>query len=150
MGATKIEPNYVCPNLGPIDYPCGAPTKQDCIDVCDCDFDGIGEEELPCVSGPGTCTYRCFTCYVTEDPPGSFKWNWFWYLISETCNPPATQTYHDYDIPRKVLFDYNLQGLDGCFEEHWKKPDQNVVIRFANKPTRTNIRVLVDPGEFLP
>lgn len=146
----KPHPNYRCPDDFTYSLPCSGPYDY-CKDLCHCGVWWCLDHEEDCLAGPGRCYYSCFTTYLEEVGHLSYICWCFWTLVSDTCEQdPGSPTLHKDDIPRTVLFDYNLTGGVPCFAEWWKLEDQKVVIRFTNKPTETNIKVLVDVEKWLP
>lgn len=135
----KPEPNFSCPDPNYGAYP-GAEI------TCNCDKYEFWDYWLDCLAGEGTCEYTCFTTYWKD-----YLCHAWYTLVTYDCGEAPSEDYHhENDIPRTILYNYNLTGGESCFCNHWKLEDQNVVIRFTNLPTSTNIRVLVDPSFFIP
>lgn len=146
----KLHPNYRCPDDFKGSKPCSG-TEEYCKSLCYCGVWWCDTHEEDCLAGPGKCYYQCFTTYLENVAPNSWICWCFWTLIEDTCEQdPGSPMLHADDIPRTVLFDYNLSGMEPAFMESWKLEDQKVVIRFTNKPTRMNVKVLVDVEAFLP
>jgi len=135
----KLEPNYWC--LPPVHFS-GPLSEANCY----CSGLVCPEFEHDCILGLGTCYYDCFTTYWAAGI--CHCWH---YVTSDSCVEPTGDEYlHDGDIPRTILYDYNLTGGEPCFMDRWKRDDQKTVIRYTNLPTSTNIKILIDPTYFIP
>ena len=146
----SIEPVRDCESWGPVSMP-GFYTPEDCEAACTCANYWSIISEGDCITGSGTCYYRCVGTACVEEHPGNWWCYGFWSLVESTCHQIGSdETQHEYDVPRTLAFDYNLCSIPGNKYESYPCEDGKTVFGLRNVEASMNIAVKVDLEHWIP
>ena len=143
-------PNTLCgPAPPPVSYP--ANYYLDCSEACwppgmyptdvwdNCEGGGAGE-----------CVWSVYHLWCQDWPSNRLCWYGYSLRYSD-CEPVSPEKANFVnDIPRKILYEYNMVGVGAFWKPFMNNTEKKPVFRYANKDSPCNIKIKIDPEYFLP
>lgn len=104
-----------------------------------------------CVEGLGVCVWTVYLLFCEEiDPATRLCWYGYTLRYSDCVGSMEWPRGMGNDIPRKMLYEYNMVGHGAFFKAFINNEEGVPIFRYANKDTPCNIKIKIDPTYFLP